>query len=93
MVTDRAAEAVGVGDLIGHIGEGMHGDVITLNGDRQQPYSAVVGLTAQNVAGVFIGSRGYYGDPSSLSEANRRNSLCEPIEIWCGESHLCARPR
>ena len=91
MVTDRAAHAVGVADLIGRLRTGYIADVAVFSGPRTTPYRAVIDAEAADVRAVFIGGLAYYGDSEVIFESHRRNEFCEDIDLCDAQKTLCLR--
>jgi cytosine/adenosine deaminase-related metal-dependent hydrolase len=91
MVTDQAAKAMGVEDLIGSLDAGHYADVLALSGDRTRPYDSIVGASASDVFGVFIGGKGYYGDATAITANNALNDMCETITLCEGDKTICVK--
>ncbi|MEZ4433495.1 MAG: amidohydrolase family protein [bacterium] len=92
MATDRAAAAMGVGDLIGQLRVGMYADVLALGGvDRTEPHRAIVAAEATAVRAVFIDGVAWYGDADALDRSIERNGLCEDLDICGAPKRLCLR--
>ncbi|MCA9539498.1 MAG: amidohydrolase family protein, partial [Myxococcales bacterium] len=92
MVTDHAAEAMGVDAWIGRLEAGHRADVLALHGDRRDPYAAVVAAEAADVRAVFIQGRLHYGDPDVFANSDpaiHRNALCEAVTIAEADKVIC----
>ena len=92
MATDRAAAAMGVGDLIGQLRPGWFADVLALGGvDRTQPHRAIIAAEATAVRAVFIDGAAWYGDADALDPSIERNALCDDVDICGVAKRLCVR--
>ncbi|MEE2789517.1 MAG: amidohydrolase family protein [Myxococcota bacterium] len=91
MVTSKAAESMGVDDLLGQLSPGFRADVIAIQGDRKTPYDSIVAANPSRVEAVFIGGALYYGNAAHFDNSIQRNDLCEDVDI-CGQAKkLCVR--
>lgn len=94
MVTDHAAVAMGVEDLIGRLEPGLFADVLVLGDgalDRVHPHEAIVAAQNPDVRAVFVGGEALYGDPDALTPGNQRNDLCEPLDLCGMAKTICLR--
>ncbi|MEE2758101.1 MAG: amidohydrolase family protein [Myxococcota bacterium] len=91
MVTDRAAKSIGVEDLVGRLQQGLYADVAVFEGNREFPYDALVGSSAENVRAVFISGLINYGDSDVFGSFNRRNAFCEQLDICGMDKTICIR--
>ncbi len=94
MVTDQAAVTMGLDDLIGSLRPGLFADVLALGDgtlDRAFPHAAIVAAQNPDVRAVFVGGEALYGDPDAITEGNRRNAFCQPLDLCGVEKTICVR--
>lgn len=91
MVTDHAAEAMGVADLVGRLEPGHFADVVAITGDRRRPYEAILSAGNPDVRAVFIGGVLFYGDDEVFDETIALNDLCEPVDVCGGSKRVCVK--
>ena len=95
MATHRAADALGLGGVLGELTPGVRADLLVLTGDQLSPYTTVLTADQTQVALVTVDGAPLYGDAEVLDlfpgHLPYPNELCDDIE-FCGTTRtVCLR--
>ncbi|MCA9523503.1 MAG: amidohydrolase family protein [Myxococcales bacterium] len=89
MTTSNAAKALFVEDQIGYLKPGFRADITVVEGDRYQPYRALIGARAKLVKLVFINGVPVYGDASLMDPI--KGEFCEPWDVCGASKTICLK--
>ena len=79
MVTCNPADALGWGDRLGRLKEGLHGDVLVTTDRGGDPYRNLITSLARDVLFVAINGQPFYGTTTLIKAAGAQNA--EPIRF------------
>ncbi len=79
MVTCNPADALGWGDRLGRLKEGLHGDVLVTTDRGGDPYRNLITSLARDVIFVAINGQPFYGTTTLIKAAGAQNA--EPIRF------------
>jgi cysteine-rich repeat protein len=88
MVTNNAASASGVGDVIGTIKTGLFADLAVFDGKSRQDHRAVIGAGVDDVVLVMRAGKPLYGDQDVLA-ALTDASACDPLDVCSRAKSIC----
>jgi hypothetical protein len=89
MVTVNPAEALAVGDRIGHIAQGLKADLLVLQRRDDDPNRSLLKNQVQDVQWVMVGGRPLYGSAAAIQKL--RPDQCEPVTIHGSRKRICVR--
>ncbi len=84
MVTDQAAAACGVGDVLGKLHPGYAADLAIFDASARADHRAVIGAGAGDVLLVVRGGKPLYGD-AALVDALAPQAACDALDV-CGHA-------
>jgi hypothetical protein len=84
MVTDQAAAACGVGDVIGKLAPGYQADLAIFDASARADHRAIIDAAPGDVLLVMRGGKVLYGD-AALVGALAPDAACDPIDV-CGHA-------
>ena len=89
MTTTRAAKVLALETRIGRIEPGYLADLAVFEGDRSNPYAALLAATPKNVILTIVGGTVLYGE-AALVSAGPLQPGCEALEVCGRAKFLCA---
>jgi hypothetical protein len=84
MATANAANAVGIGDLVGRLAVGYVADIQIVAGDPTKPSHSAINAGPNETALVFIGGKVQYGEASLVDALAADSTLCEDVTTCSG---------
>ena len=92
MVTQNAAAAVKMGDVLGQIAVGRPADIAIFAADGQSPYAAVVRAKVESVALVLRGGVALHGDAALVDAMSPDGGAgCEALAECLAGKKVCAK--
>ena len=79
MATCNPADALGWGDRLGRLKEGLHGDVLVTTDRGGDPYRNLIDILERDVLFVAINGQPFYGTTTLMKAAGAPNA--EPIRV------------
>jgi 5-methylthioadenosine/S-adenosylhomocysteine deaminase len=89
LVTENAADALGLGDKIGSIAEGMKGDLIVLQHRDSDANESILKNSLQDVQLVMIAGQPLYGNRVAMNKL--RSTECEDLTVHGSRKRICVR--
>lgn len=89
MVTENAAFATGMQDVIGILAPGRVADIAIFDASERSDFRAVIGAGVEDVVLVLRGGEVLYGDAALLDEPAIGGSACEPLDVCQSAKKLC----
>jgi hypothetical protein len=88
MASPHGAEVLALQNRLGRIAPGYLADIVVFQGDRAEPYAAIVAARPKDVSLVMVGGSVLYGD-LALSAAGPSTPGCETLDICGSQKFLC----
>jgi cysteine-rich repeat protein len=88
MVTDWAAQAAAVDDVMGKLAEGMVADVAIFDAKKRSNYRAVLAAEAPDVVMVMRGGAVLYGDDAIVTGLG--GTSCDALDVCGTQKRVCA---
>lgn len=92
MVTENAAAAVKMGDVLGQLAPGRPADIAIFAADGKAPYAAVIRAKIDSVALVLRGGVALHGDAALVDALSPDGGAgCEPLKECLAGKKVCAK--
>lgn len=92
MVTQNAAAAVKMGDVLGQLAPGRPADIAIFAADGKAPYAAVIRAKIDSVALVLRGGVALHGDAALVDALSPDGGAgCEPLKDCLSGKKVCAK--